>query len=193
MRRLELGTYVLLGAVIAAGLALTIVHAGREVYAIPGYGIAIAAGAALIAAAGIALAWRARQGRVVALAAVAGALAVLALLSFVPLLVLVAVIAALAVRSARGEGNAAAALAGGAMLGLGLHVVALIALSPALVDCGDGSVGENVFLGLGSHAVSGTGSAGADGSSRGRIHGETYDLSFACRGGELVEFDLRDR
>ncbi|MDX6683843.1 MAG: hypothetical protein QOG94_3882 [Solirubrobacteraceae bacterium] len=195
MRRLELAAYLLLGAAIGAGLVVTVVHAGDEVYAIPGYGVAIAAGGAVLALAGIALAWRSRRGRAVTLAALAGALAVLALLSFPPLLVLVAAIAAIALRTAgRGETrNRAAAIAGGAMLGIGLHVVALIALSAPLVDCAAGRAGENVFLGLRSHASSGTGSAGGDGRTRGRLRGDGYELSYACRGDDLVQFDLRDR
>jgi hypothetical protein len=195
MRRLELAAYVLLGAAIAAGLVVTVVHARDEVYAIPGYGVAIAAGAAVLAMSGIALAWRSRRGRAVTLAALAGALAVLALLSFPPLLVLVAVLAAVAVRAAGSptRGATAAAIAGGAMLGIGLHVVALVALSPPLVDCASGRAGENVFLGLRSHSSTGTGSSGGGGPTRERLVGDGYELSYACRGDALVEFELRDR
>ncbi|HEV7808873.1 MAG TPA: hypothetical protein VGO80_23925 [Solirubrobacteraceae bacterium] len=195
MRRLELAAYVLLATAIAAGLVVTVVHARDEVYAIPGYGVAIAAGGAVVAAAGIALAWRSRRGRAVTLAAVAGVLVVLAVLSFPPLLVLVAAIAAIAVRTARGAapGRAAAAIAGGTLLGIGLHVVALVALSPPLVDCASGRAGENVFLGLRSHSSTGTASSGGDGRTRGRLRGDAYELSYACRGDDLVEFELRDR
>lgn len=193
MRRLELAAYVLLGAALAGGLVLTLVHAHDEVYAIPGYGVAIAVAGAVAALAGIALGQRAHRGRVVALAAVAGALAVLAALSFAPLLVLVAVIAAVAVRSARGVANAAQAVAGGALLGIGLHVVTLIALSPALVDCESGSAGENVFLGLGSDSSTGSGSARGDGTTSGRLQGDDYLLTYTCRGDDLTDFELRDR
>jgi hypothetical protein len=195
MRRLELAAYVLLGAAIATGLVVTVLHAADEVYAIPGYGVAIAAVAAIAAAAGIALAWRSRRGRAVTLAALAGALAVLAVLSFPPLLVLVAALAAIAVRAAGSptRGATAAAIAGGALLGIGLHVVALVALSPPLVDCAGGRAGENVFLGLHSHASSGTGSSGGEGRTRGRLRGDGYDLSYACRGDALVEFELQVR
>ena len=186
--------YVLLAAATAAGLVLTVVHASDEVYAIPGYGVAIAAGAAVMAAAGIALGWRAKRGSAVALAATAGALAVLALLSFPPLLVLVAALAALAVRTARGaSANATAATAGGALLGVGLHVVALIALSPPLVDCESGQAGENVFIGLGSNSTAVTGSSRGDGATRGRLEGDDYLLTYTCRGDELADFELRDR
>jgi hypothetical protein len=190
MRRLELGLYVLVAAAIAAGLVLTVFHATEEVYAIPGYGVAVAIGATALAAAGIALGWRARCGRAVALAATAGALAVLALLSFPPLLVLVASLAAIAVRAARVSANTSAAVAGGAMLGIGLHVVALIALSPPLVDCDSGTAGENVFLGLRSDSSSGSGSSRGD-TTRGRLEGDDYVLTYTCRGADLVEFDLR--
>ena len=195
MRRLELAAYVLLGAAIATGLVVTVVHAGDEVYAIPGYGVAIAAGAAVLAMTGIALAWRSRRGRAVTLAALASALAVLALLSFPPLLVLVAAIAALAVRSASHQtgGQAPQAIAGGAMLGIGLHVVALIALSPPLVDCESGKAGENVFLGLGSDHGTGSASSRGDGTTRGALTGDDYELAYTCRGDELVEFDLDTR
>jgi hypothetical protein len=193
MRRLELGVYLLLGAVVAAGLVLTVVHASDEVYAIPGYGVGIAIAGAALAAAGIALGWRARCGRAVALAATAGALAILALLSFPPMLVLVAVLAVIAVRMARGSANAGAALAGGAMLGAGLHVVALIALSPPLVDCASGQAGENVFLGLRSDRSSGNGSSSHSGTTSGRLEGDDYVLTYSCRGAELVDFDLRRR
>ena len=70
---------MLLGAAIVAGLVLTLIHAGQEVYYIPGYGVAIAAGAGVIAVAAIGVGWRARRGRVVALAAIGGALTVLGL------------------------------------------------------------------------------------------------------------------
>jgi hypothetical protein len=193
VRRLELAAYVLLGALIAAALALTIVHASDEVYAIPGYGVVIAIGGAVMAAVGIALGWRARRGRATALAAVAGVFAVVSLLSFPPLLVLVVALTAIAVRTAHGGSGGATAVSAGFALGIGLHIVALIALSPPLVDCAKGSAGENVFLGLGSDSGSGRSSSDGDGTTRGRLEGDDYLLTYTCRGDELADFELRDR
>lgn len=62
VRRLELGVYVLLAAAIVAGLVLTLVRARQEVYYIPGYGVAIAAVAGIVAVAAIGVGWRARAG-----------------------------------------------------------------------------------------------------------------------------------
>jgi hypothetical protein len=193
VRRLELGVYVLLGAAIVASLVLTLVHAGQEVYDIPGYGVAIAVVAGVVAAVAIGVGWRATCGRVVALAAIGGALTVLGVLSLPPVLVVAAALLVLAVRTSRGE-HATAAVVAGVLLGIALHVVALIALSPPLVDCATGSAGENVFLGLTSNAASGRGSADAAGTtSRGRARGETYEYTYSCRDGRLVDFELRNR
>jgi hypothetical protein len=59
-------------------------------------------------------------------------------------------------------------------------------------DCATGSAGENVFFGLASDAASGSGSAGADGTtSRGGARGENDEYTYTCRNGRLVEFELR--
>jgi hypothetical protein len=71
-------------------------------------------------------------------------------------------------------------------------VLAVIALAGPLVDCESGQAGENVFLGLQSDSGSSSASISPDGSSSGRMSGDGYSYEYACRGGELVRFDMED-
>lgn len=69
-------------------------------------------------------------------------------------------------------------------------------MSGPLVECelGGARAGENLFLGF----ESGSGGAGEavspDGrTTSGRTHGETYEYTYRCQDGELVDFDFRQR
>lgn len=185
--------YVLLGSAVVVGVVLTLAHARQDVYYIPLYGVGIALGAFVVAAAGIVLGWRSgRFGRVALtmLGVAVGLLGVVSLPILLPALVLV-----LALLAAATRGSAEAAATGaGVLVGLGACVLALVALSPPLVDCADGSAGENVFMGIASNSASGSGSDSADGRThRGRAQGDTYAYTYTCRDGKLAQFSIQKR
>jgi MFS family permease len=184
--------YVLLGTALVVGLVQALVHARQDVYYIPLYGVGMAVGAFVVAVAGIGLGWRTGRFGRVALTMLAVVVALVGVVSFgVLLLALVLACLVLVVRASRARQDAAATGAG-VLLGLGVSVLALVALSPPLVDCADGSAGENVFMGLGSNSASGSASGGADGqTNRGRAQGDTYVYSYTCRSGKLVQFAIR--
>lgn len=194
-RRADDVGYTLLATALVVGLALTLLHAGQDVYYIPGYGVGIALAAFVLASVGAGLGWRSGRPGIVALTLLAVALGVIGFLSILSIgILLLAVSLALfvvAARLPRGRHHAAATGAG-VLLGLGVPVLALISLSPPLVDCEASSSGENIFLGLESNSASG--SVSADGrTDRGRAEGGTYRYSYTCRNGKLVQFDFRHR
>jgi len=193
-RHAGLTACVLFGAALVVGLVQTLVHAGQDVYYIPHYGVGLAAGAFVVAVAGIALGWRSGRFGRVALTMLGVVVAIVGVVSFgVLMLALVMAFSVLVARASRGRRDATATAAG-VLLGLGVFVLALVALSPPLVDCADGSAGENMFLGFGSNSASGSGSVSADGqTNRGRAQGETYVYSYTCRNGKLVQFAIRYR
>ena len=189
--------YLLLAAACVAGLTRTLLHAGQDVYYIPRYGVGIALAAFLVAVTGIGLGWRSGRPGSVALTMLGVVVAVAAAVSFGILLLLVVLALWVLVSRASRERREASATAAGVLVGLGMFVLALIALSPPLVDCAKGSAGENAFLGHGSNAAAGSsfsGSGSANGrTNRGRAQGETYVYSYTCRDGKLVQFALRRR
>ena len=189
--------FALLGAALVLGFVTTLLHARREEFYIPAYGVGIAAGAFAVAAAGMALSWRSRRFGLATLTMLAVALGVmgfLAILSIgIPLLAASLALFVVAARLPPGSPRAAAS-AGGVLLGLGVPPLALIALSPPVVDCKRDSNGENVFLGFESDSGGGSASMSADGrSSSGRAYGDTYEYAYECHDGRLVRFDFRRR
>lgn len=187
--------YVLLTVALVGGLARVLLHAGQDEYYIPSYGVGIAVAAFLVAAVGAALGWRSGRFGSVVLTMLGVMAAIGSVVSFgILLLLVVLAIGVLVTRAPWGAPDASVIAAGG-LLGLGVFVLALLALSPPLVDCAEGSAGENVFLGLESNSSASSGaSASAQGHvNRGRAEGETYVYSYECRDGELVSFALRRR
>jgi hypothetical protein len=186
--------YVVLAVALVVGLVRVLLHAGQDVYYIPLYGVGIAVAAFVVAVMGIALGWRSGRFGSVVLTMLGVVVAVAAVVSFgILLLLVVLAIWVLVTRAPWGTRDASAMAAGG-LLGLGVFVLALLALSPPLVDCADGSAGENVFLGLESNSSAGSVSASANGQvNRGRAEGETYAYSYECRDAKLVKFALRRR
>lgn len=189
--------FILLGAALVLGLVITLLHAREAVFYIPAYGVAIAVGAFVLAAAGLGLSWRSGRAGLATLIMLSVALGVtgfLAILSIGVLLLaaslgLLVVATRLPLREHR-----AAAVAGGVLLGLGVPPLALVALSPPLVDCKRGSSGENVFLGFESDSGGESSAISMDGrSSGGRASGETYEYVYECRDGRLVRFEFRHR
>ena len=186
--------YVLLAVALVGGLARVLLHAGQDVYYIPLYGVGIAVAAFLVAAVGAALGWRSGRFGSVVLTMLGVVVAVAAVISCGILLLFVVLAIGVLVTRARWGTLDASAIAAGGLLGLGVFVLALLALSPPLVDCAEGSAGENVFLGLESNSSARSGSASANGHvNRGSAVGETYAYSYECRDGELVSFALRRR
>jgi hypothetical protein len=198
MRLGRRGARALLVAVLVAagvGLAVAIEHAGQDVYYVPAYGVAIAIAAFAAAVVGFVLVWRSSQATLGLAAMLTAALAVtgaIAILSIGVLLLLTAFALSVLVAShARRRRDPGGALAGGAVLGVGLPLLAVIALSPPLVDCESGRAGENLFLGLESSSGSGSGSISADGQSSGRVSGDGYEYEYVCRGETLLRFEMR--
>ncbi|HEV2814854.1 MAG TPA: hypothetical protein VGW10_16480 [Solirubrobacteraceae bacterium] len=197
MRHAAHALLVVFLAALAAGLALTIDHAGEAIYNLPGYAVGIAIAVAAIAVAGAALVWRSRDVWSGVGAAVVAALTVGGLLAILSIgLVLLALAAALGVllatRAPAGP-RRGLALAGGALVGVALPLVALTALSGPLVDCAGGSSGENFFMGLESSSGSSSATVDVDGNASGRATGDSYEYEYECRGDRLVRFDLRER
>ncbi|MBA3420828.1 MAG: hypothetical protein H0U12_02865 [Thermoleophilaceae bacterium] len=128
------------------------------------------------------------------LAVALGVVGVLAILSIGILLLLLSLALFLVVGKLGTGAHRTAAAVGGVLLGLGVPPLALISLSPPLVDCKDGSSGENIFLGFESASGGGSHSLSPDGrTASGRAHGNTFEYAYACRDGELVRFDFRHR
>lgn len=190
--------FTLLGAGVTLALAVTLGHARQEVFYIPAYGVVIAAGAFVLAAIGLALSWRSRRYGVVTLTMLAVALGMLGVLAIfsIGVLLLAGSLVLFFVVAAKlpGGPNRTQAAAGGVLLGLGLPALALMSLSPPLVDCQSGSSGENIFLGFESDSAAASASLSADGRTEtGRAQGDTYEYAYRCRDGKLARFDLRRR
>ena len=139
--------YVLLAVALVGGLARVLLHAGQDVYYIPLYGVGIAVAAFLVAAVGAALGWRSGWFGSVVLTMLGVVVAVAAVISFGILLLFVVLAIGVLVTRARWGTLDASAIAAGGLLGLGVFVLALLALSPPLVDCAEGSAGEERVLG----------------------------------------------
>jgi hypothetical protein len=191
-----------LGAVGAAILVAS--HADETVYAIPGWGVTIAVGLAAVSLAGCAvIAWsrNAGVGALMLGAAATGAFGLLAIAS-VGLLILLAATGLLvfAIRAAATDPQGGRALAGGALAGLPLALLAVMALSGPVVECAENGAGagENIFMTMASVGGDGvstgesTSSAAVD-TSGGEASGASYEYSYKCAGGKLVDFDLRWR
>jgi hypothetical protein len=183
---------VLLALVLAAAAALGVIvdHAGEDVYYVPGYAVGIAVAAFAATVGGAVAVWRSRQALVGVAMAIAAALAVgglLAILS-IGLLLLIASVPFAAYAAARCQNENA--LGGGALLGIGLPVLAVIALSQPLVDCESGRAGENVFLGLESDSGTSSMSSSPDGDTSGSFAGDGYAYEYECRDGKLVRFEM---
>jgi hypothetical protein len=178
----------------AAGLAVTLIHAGDEVYGLPWWAVALAVAGFVAVVAGGVLLWRsgaAGRGLLAALAVALGLVGLVAIFSIgVLLLAAAALVAVLLATRLRPTTRTVRA---GALVGVGLPLIALTALSDPLVDCESGRSGENVFLGLGSDESSAEGASFPDGRSFGRSEGDGYAYEYECREGELVRFDFRDR
>ncbi len=190
----------LLGAGLAFAFATTVVHAREEVFYIPAYGVGIAAGAFCVAVIGLVLSWRSRRVGLAVLTMLAvalGVIGVLAILSIGILLLAVSLaLGAVVATRLAADGSGRAAAAGGVLLGLGAPVLAVIAMSGPLVECelGGARAGQNLFLGFESGSSGGGAAISPDGrTASGRSHGETYDYTYRCQDGKLVDFDFRHR
>lgn len=180
--------------------AATIVHSRQEIFYIPAYGVGIAAGAFCLALLGLALSWRSRGfglALVTMLAVALGVIGVLTILSIgVVLLAISLALGSVAATRLTVDGSGRAAAAGGALLGLGVPVLAVVAMSGPLVECelGGARVQGNLFLGFESGSGGGEGAGSPDGrTSSGSTHGETYEYTYRCQDGKLVDFDFRHR
>lgn len=190
----------LLGAGLIFAFGTTIVHARQEAFYIPAYGVGIAAGAFCVAVIGLVLSWRSRRVGLAVLTMLAVGLGVIGVLAILSIgIVLLAISLALGVvvaaRLAADRGGTAAA-AGGVLLGLAVPVLAVIAMSGPLVECEPGGVrqGENLFLGAESSSGGGGSAMSPDGrTSSGRTQGDTYEYTYRCQDGKLVDFDFRHR
>jgi hypothetical protein len=189
--------FTLLGTALVLGLVTTLLHARQEVFYIPAYGVGIAVGAFVLAAMGLGLSWRSSRfglATFTMLAVVLGVVGVLAILSIGILLLAVSLALFLVLGKLPRGAHRTAAAAGGVLLGLGVPPIALMSFLPPLVDCRDGSSGENMFLGFESNSGGGSSSVSADGRrASGRAHGDTFEYAYECRDGKLVRFDFRRR
>lgn len=190
----------LLGAGLIFAFATTVVHARQEVFYVPAYGVGIAAGALCVAVIGLGLSWRSHRFGLALLTMLAvslGVMGVLAILSIGIVLLAISVMLGLVVATQlTGDGGGTAGAAGGALLGLAVPVLAVVAMSGPLVECelGGARAGESLFLGFESGSSGGEGAMSPDGrTSSGRTHGDTYEYMYRCQDGKLVYFDFRHR
>lgn len=194
---------VLVGLVAALALTASgvtaLLHAGQEVYAIPGWGVMLTVALMFIGLAGAALVAWSRQPAYAAgiLAGTAlGAFGLLAILSIgIFILAVAAGLLGWTLRRPWTGPRRGAAAAGAVLAGVALPVLLVLALSGPVVDCGPQgtSAGENLFMALGNDESEAESSDSPGGPETGRARGETYEYTFTCQDGQLTEFDFRRR
>jgi len=197
---------------LAGWLGIRVVdHGGEVVYDLPRWAVALGVVGAVSAIAGWGVvAWR-RDGIVLgaALTALLLAAGIISIFSIgIVLLIAFAVAATVVARRASGRGQGvpvAMAFAAGALVGLGLPAVALVAASDPVVTCLPGGAGGSSsmfrFGGGGSGATSSgssssasiSGSAETDGGvTTGEMTTGGRRYRYRCEGVRLVEFKSED-
>lgn len=185
---------VVVSALAAGGvvfLALTLFERRSDpVYAIAPYQIALASAGGLAALCGLAGLLLIRRYDLAALAAVASGLLITgwaAVLTIGMLLILLAIIPTWLLAKRVSQASDWLAVLTGSGVGVGLLLLAWVAIQPPLVACGE----SGATVSIPSQYSNGSGEATSDGDREvGWAKFDGHTLSYECHGSELVAFDL---
>jgi hypothetical protein len=170
-------------------LATVLRHSGQEVYDLPGWAVALGAGAALVAAVGWMVVIRTSGWTGVAVAVVGaftvasvGVMPIIGVLAFVGGMVWMA--GAVQRRPDR------RGLAGGLLVAVGLPVAALVATDGPIVRCRDDGVSTSSSLFRGNDSSTGSGTSSEGGVTDGSIRSGDRTYTYRCAGDRLVRFEV---
>lgn len=178
------------GIVLSGWLLATVLrHGGEDVYDLPGWAVALGAGAAAVAAIGWMVIIR-TSGWTGAAVAVVGAFTV-ASVGVMPVVGVLAFVGGMVwMAGAVQRRPDRRGLAGGLLVAVGLPVAALVATDGPIVRCRDDGVSTSSSLFRGNDSNTGSGTASDDGVTDGSVTAGDRTYTYRCAGNRLARFEV---